>query len=343
MVTIKEIADAAGVSIGTVDRILHNRGRFSEKTAEKVHKLVKDLGYTPNLHARGLKKSTQHSFSVVMPNKDQDNGYWNLILEGINSSLTELSSQGTKLNIYHFDRYSSISCKLAYEKAFNDDSLGILAIPVRTEESRTLLESQPKPFLFIDSDIPNIKNKITYIGQDSYKSGVLSAKLMSLLVKEKSTPTILVIDPYGDDNHLKNRLEGFLNSIKERIPNVIVNIIKSNIDHKTDTSLIENLKDEENLPCGIFVANSMVYTIANYLNNKGDKFRKIPLIGYDIIPNGEDLVINETIDFIITQQPKKQGYIGIKSLYDHLILLKKIDDQIIIPMNIITKENISTF
>lgn len=343
MATIKELAKAAGVSVGTVDRILHNRGRFSAITAEKVHILVKEMGYTPNLHARGLKKSTKHSFSVVIPKMDQDDGYWTLILEGINSSLEELSPLGTELLIYQFDRYSSESCESAFKKAFNDPSIGILAIPVRPKEVEKLLEQQNKPYLFIDSDIPVSKNKITYIGQDSYKSGILSAKLMALLIKGITNPKILIIDPYGDDNHLRNRLEGFVMSMKKRIPTVNITIIKNSINHKTDTSIIEPLKSVETVPDGIFVANSMVYKIANYLNNKGESFKNIPLIGYDLLPNSLELVADGTIDFIITQQPTEQGYLGIKTLYDNLILKKQIEPQIIIPMNIITKENISTF
>lgn len=343
MATIKDLAEAAGVSVGTVDRIIHNRGRFSAKTAEKIHTLVKEMDYTPNLHARGLKKSTKHSFSVVIPNLDQDDGYWNLILEGINNSLIELSPLGTELNIYHFDRYSSRSCILAFKKAFNDSSIGVLAIPVRPTDIKSLLVQQEKPYLFIDSDIPEIEDKITYIGQDSYKSGILSAKLMSLLIKSKKNSKILILGPYGDDIHLQNRIDGFEVSLNELIPSVNVSTIKNSMDSKTDIKVIETLKDSHNLPDGIFVANSMVYSIANYLNNKGEKYKKIPLIGYDIIPNNIELISNGTIDFIITQQPTEQGYIGIKTLYDSLILKKHIEKQIIMPMNIITKENLETF
>ena len=60
MTTLKDIAESVGVSIGTVDRIIHNRGRYSEKTAEKVRKIMTDLNYIPNIHARGLKQTKKH-------------------------------------------------------------------------------------------------------------------------------------------------------------------------------------------------------------------------------------------------------------------------------------------
>lgn len=166
---------------------------------------------------------------------------------------------------------------------------------------------------------------------------------MSLLIKDKKDSNILIIGPYSDDIHLKNRIEGFTESMILRNPSAKLREINNSFGNNKDIKIVEILKNMDNLPDGIFVANSMVYSIAGDLNNKGGLFRSIPLIGYDIIPKGLDLITNGTIDFIITQQPNEQGYRGIKTLYDNLILKKQIDPQIIIPMNIITKENLSTF
>ena len=48
MVTMKEIADLANVSRGTVDRVLNNRGSVNPQTAEKVRQIARTLGYKPN-------------------------------------------------------------------------------------------------------------------------------------------------------------------------------------------------------------------------------------------------------------------------------------------------------
>ena len=50
-VTINDVARAAGVSKGTVDRVLHNRGEVSAKSREKVLKVIEELGFKPNLYA----------------------------------------------------------------------------------------------------------------------------------------------------------------------------------------------------------------------------------------------------------------------------------------------------
>ena len=53
-IRIKDIAKAAGVSVGTVDRVLHNRGKVSEKAKKKVDADLQKNEYRPNLIARTL-------------------------------------------------------------------------------------------------------------------------------------------------------------------------------------------------------------------------------------------------------------------------------------------------
>ena len=54
MVTINDVAKAAGVSKGTVDRVIHNRGEVSAKSREKVLRVIEELGYKPNMYASML-------------------------------------------------------------------------------------------------------------------------------------------------------------------------------------------------------------------------------------------------------------------------------------------------
>ena len=51
-VTIQQIADKAGVSRGTVDRALNNRGRIAPEVAEKIRNIAEELGYTPTIRKK---------------------------------------------------------------------------------------------------------------------------------------------------------------------------------------------------------------------------------------------------------------------------------------------------
>ena len=53
-VTLQQIADLAGVSRGTVDRALNNRGHIKSEVEEKIKRIAKELGYQPSFAGRAL-------------------------------------------------------------------------------------------------------------------------------------------------------------------------------------------------------------------------------------------------------------------------------------------------
>lgn len=66
MASIKEIAQMSGVAKSTVSRYL-NQGSVSEKTAEKIEKVIQDTGYTPNQFAQSLKAKKTKIIGVIIP------------------------------------------------------------------------------------------------------------------------------------------------------------------------------------------------------------------------------------------------------------------------------------
>ena len=65
MATIKEIAALAGVSRGTVDRVLNDRGAVNPETAEKIRKIAKELDYKPNRAGLVLAAQKKRGNSVL--------------------------------------------------------------------------------------------------------------------------------------------------------------------------------------------------------------------------------------------------------------------------------------
>ena len=68
-VTIRDLAEAAGVSVTTVSQILNGKGeRFSIETRQRVHQLQEDLGYVPDFNARNLIMKSAQTIGVLVPN-----------------------------------------------------------------------------------------------------------------------------------------------------------------------------------------------------------------------------------------------------------------------------------
>ena len=64
MATLKDVAEASGLTVGTVSRVLNNRGYISPKTREKVYQVMKELNYQPNETARTLAKQKSNFFNA---------------------------------------------------------------------------------------------------------------------------------------------------------------------------------------------------------------------------------------------------------------------------------------
>ena len=80
-IRIKDIAILSGVSVGTVDRVLHNRPNVSKEAREKVEKALKEMDYHPNVYASALAYNKSYKFFCIIP-KHESEAYWQEIEEG---------------------------------------------------------------------------------------------------------------------------------------------------------------------------------------------------------------------------------------------------------------------
>jgi LacI family transcriptional regulator len=87
---LKDIAALSGVSIGTVDRVLHNRGEVAEETRNKVLKIARELNYTPNLMAQALKTRRRFNLVSLLPVTTVENSFWSKHPEGMTKAMSEL-------------------------------------------------------------------------------------------------------------------------------------------------------------------------------------------------------------------------------------------------------------
>lgn len=85
MATLKDVAEASGLTVGTVSRVLNNRGYISPKTREKVYQVMKELNYQPNETARTLAKQKSNIIGIVLPNVEHP--YFARILDAWNVKL----------------------------------------------------------------------------------------------------------------------------------------------------------------------------------------------------------------------------------------------------------------
>jgi LacI family transcriptional regulator, galactose operon repressor len=337
MATIKEIAKRAGVSIGTVDRVLHNRGRFSSETADTVRQIVRELDYRPNVMARHLSRARTYRVGILLPRPEQDSGYWALPMDGIRRAERDLSHFSLGLTFYGFDRYSTTSFTQAGEALLADKPDGILMAPLRTADAGALLRKIPAdtPVVFVDTDLPGVE-RMSYIGQDSYQSGRLAARLMELLTGNQGVT--LIVAPEAENEHLDSRIRGFMDGAK-----VVPELARTRVEVDHDLPAFRRILDRGAGPdkAGIFVADASGHFIAEYLSGvHSGNGRRIKLIGYDLVPENRRWMEAGVIDVLLAQRPAAQGYQGLHVLCQRIFVDKSCPERIYTPIDIVFRENL---
>ncbi len=165
MTTISEIARRAHVSIGTVDRVIHKRGRVAKKTEDKIKEIIKEINFKPNIYARNLKLKKTYTFGVLLPLSHQDSKYWELPVLGINKAQYELAGHKVIVKFFHYDKYSESSLKKACKELLQTTLHGLLIAPVLLHYFESFVKDIPDtlPYIFIDSTVPNAHN-LSFIG-----------------------------------------------------------------------------------------------------------------------------------------------------------------------------------
>ena len=344
---IKEIAELAGVSIGTVDRVIHERAGVSEKTAALIHSVIKKTGYKKNNAASRLKlaRSKTIRIAVLLPIEARlSDNYWNLPYSGIHKAVEELKDFGIT--------YSLVTFKMSNEKTFVDQANAIfdlsfdaiITVPYFFNQSKDLLKKASEKkikVVFIDTHY-DFKEPHFAIYQDSLKSGAVAARLLHNVVGDNGNYLIVsLMNNMGIiQNNIKKREFAFRSFLENRI-GPLNNSVHSVVSTSKNLSVVRNkvislLDLKKNV--GLYVTNSRVYLLPKVLKDLNTS--QLTIIGYDLNEKNKILLEENKIHFLLNQQPEWQGYNAAKGIFKFLTEGDSGALHLTIPVEIIVKENL---
>lgn len=336
--TIKEIADLAKVSRGTVDKVLHNRPGVKKETRELVLKIIKETGYKPNLIGKMLSNNNKPITIGVILTPDY-NPFIQEIIIGIKNAEEELSAFNLEVLI-RMTLTLEVAEQLAILNEF--DSLGVDGIAVFPFNNKVIvdklngLSKKGIAIITFNSKIDNILD-LCFVGQDHIKGGKTAAGLMTKFLNDNSDIGV-IISSKNLTCH-RDRLQGFKNRILESKKHINIVKIIENFDKKeiAFSATLELINKYPNIK-GIYVTGGGIYGVGNALKLAN---KSLFLICHDLLNDSKILLEENIIDFVITQNPKEQGYQVIKILFDFLFKnMMPVDKFYEIPIHIQTKDSI---
>lgn len=316
MATIKEIAALAGVSRGTVDRVLNNRGSVNSATAERIRKIAQTLEYRPN--RAGLVLAAQKKrlkLGVIL--FSVENPFYIDVLEGVSAKAGELSGYNCTILVRQIR--SSVEEQLEAMDSLREEGVnGIALAPFNDPSVRRKIDAfyeEGIPTVTLNTDIENSR-RIAYVGSHYTKSGETAAGLMNLMTGGEVNVGIIT----GSSHILchTERIAGFTNALKAHNPQAeIIDIIENHDDEsesfeKTSAMLARYPKIN-----ALFFAAGGVYGGCRSVTALGLE-NKLRIITFDKVPTTKELVERGVIAATICQQPRLQGSRPLELLFDYL-------------------------
>ncbi len=318
--TMKTIADKLGISIGTVDRALKNRGRINDNTRRQVLEMADKLGYRPNVLASTLSRSQKIHVVALYPAKNAV--FFNEISTGMSAALRELSSYGVTLERMHTIRHSLLSQKqiLTQLEGRMDtwDALILAAAhPTALNEQINAFVEAGKTVITINSDAVASK-RLFFVGQDQFSSGRVAANIMGEFLHGKGK--VALFTGFRDVWGHEERLNGFIRVTRERYPELLlVGPYEYQDEEFTMRDLLGEVFSAHPDLAGIYGTTSVALSAAGgYLAEHGLQ-SAVRLVGFDTDDEIAQFIREGIVDASILQDPFSQGYYSLKLLARHLM------------------------
>lgn len=342
---IKDIAEMAGVSTGTVDRVIHNRGEVSEDSRKKIEEVLTKINYWNPQVAQSKDDKKIFRILAILP-QHIEGDYWHAVKRGIEHMIYYTTNIEIRLNFLYYNQFNIHSCREAFNKALSLKSDAILIGPSFFDE--TLLFANQLfikniPYIYIDTSVENTK-PLAFFGPHPFQTGTVQAKLLTTILEDGKDAILFQPQRVGDKTSIQSvsRSYGFITYLKEHFPEIKVHSGQYNYeDKKKNELLLDRMFSDGHNIGGAVVFDTRGYLIAEYFKER--HITNIKLIGFGTNKKNVDCLKNGTIDFLIAERPEYQGEAAMRAAIDYLLYNETGNIENYTPIDILIKETIDFY
>lgn len=319
MATIKEIADLAGVSRGTVDRVLNKRGAVNPQTAAKIREIANALHYKPNKAGMTL-AAQKKKLKIGVILFGERNPFFDEVMRAVQKKSEELADYNCTVLVRRVT--DDVNAQLdAMEELISEGVHGFVLSPCNAPEiAQKINELYDRgiPVVTTNTDIENSK-RLAYVGSNYYRSGQTAGGLMGLVTGGNAKVGIL----YGSSRILchTERIAGFKDCITKHYPGIsIVDTVPNHDDELESYEVTKQLLKDHPEIDALYFAAAGVFGGCKALLADPSRKDQLPcrIITYDDVPSTRELVKKGIISATICQQPGVQGRKPLDILFSYL-------------------------
>lgn len=339
--TIKKIAELAGVSTGTVDRVINNRGRVNPSIEARIRNIILEVGYTPNLMAKSLSLKRRCSkIGIIFHTKSS--AFTDEVLKGIARAKIEIADFGVDVVIRSSRNFDVDDQLQIIEELL---ALGVNAIaitPINDERIIVRIDQLVGENFPIFCFINDIETKLPhpFIGINAYQTGKTAAGLFRLLAVGASEKLAVITPSLKMLGHTQ-RMKGLRDTLSRIAPNIEL-LEPCEIPSSNDVEIYKVVNQylaAHPTPTALWYATSISDGGITALREH-DLLYKIRIVSLDIQSFISTGLEKGYIDATISQNPFQQGYLTTKIIFNSLLQEQySIDLSDEVPGEILISEN----
>ena len=342
--TIQTVADRAGVSRGTVDRVLNNRSYVRADVRERVLTAIRETGYLSPREAHRQAVAEQRELprvklGAVLP--DWAGPFREEVIRGIEAARRDLKHRDAEIRVCVCESdVPAETIELLDELcSWGAQGIALCALnDVMIEAKVNELAERGIPCITFNSDLP-ASSRLCFVGQDYAKSGRIAAELLSKCIPVNAK--VLAMAGNLEYNGHRTRLDGFCAHLREKgFFAEQIEVVETYNDYRvTYNKVTEALQSIPGLRA-IYMANRSVTGCVDAVKAAG-MAGKIRVIAHDMSPRRRQMLREGSLDLTITQDLYRQGYQPLLLLCDLLQKQQQPDaDQLSTNISIICAENL---
>ena len=306
-VTIKHIAKKANVSIGTVDRVIHNRGRVDANTSAKVNEAIREMNYKTNKLARVLSKNESIKIALVTPGH---NYFFKDIISGAQKACKQMLDYNIQLDLITQDNEKKpMDQLLDFEKTVEKGYNGIIVSPLHPYlfcEAINKAISKEITIITVNRDSKE-SGRICYVGHNLYHEGILAGRIYGRFMRGIGKAAIL--SGFQEFSPFKERQNGFSDIINKEYPGIKLTDTYQYADNPDIAFEISKMLINNDPEINGIFADTTTGTIGiGKAIEELMKNNQIIATGYDEQSEIIDLLEKNALIASITQNQFSQGY-----------------------------------
>lgn len=309
--TLKDVARLAGVSLATVDRVLHDRPGVREITVRKVKDVIEQLGFRPHAAAAELARARRLRFCFVMPTGS--NNFMRQIADHIAEAQGWMASRRTSADILKTDVFDPVALADTLNTLGDDyDGVAVVALdhPLVRQAIDDLVERGTAVVTLV-SDVPTSR-RVHYVGIDNVAAGRTAGSLIGRFLNGRAGNVGIIVGSLGLRDHAE-RLIGFSQVMTREYPSLtLLPVLEGRDDSGQNERLCRDLLARHPNLLGLYSIGAGNEGIADVLNTHP---QPVVFLGHDLTQSTRFYLTTGLMAALIHQDPGHQARSAARILF----------------------------